>query len=410
MLFLFSVINISFTFFFFLFGKYIEGVLFWIISLLFVIYFSKLLSLFIEKENNPHEHTVQHKKTSNINTKNVIEFFKKWSYYLAFLLFYTSLYGFIYSINLIYQFFDSSEIFNYITFTISLVITIIFFVLRQKKHETIFHIFRSNCIVFTTIYSIFISFFLIENRLPSVFFIINSMFPIITLISVMIYDTFFKEKKQYIYLFFLFYTFLIGWYYSSLVFLGISFFHLTLYILSFFMMVYTFVFPRIKYFYAFKTLSQTVWIYMSYVLSFATILSILFEPISYNSPFLLSISIVYNYIIYRLFKNHIEYTLALIALISFYIKIFIVYWGDSLFAYSIFIFLLPSIFLGANYMLPIKSQKDVYILHFFSIVFSVIAILYYLIEMHAFGDMLRLSILFFFESILVFASYVQLKK
>ncbi len=410
MLFLFSLINISFTSFFFLFGKYMEGALFGIISLLFIIYFSKILSLFIEKKDDPHAHAPEHKKAKSITIKNIIELFKKWSYYLAFLLFYISLYGFIYSINLIYQFFDSSEIFHYITFAISLVITIIFFVFRQKNHETIFRIFRSNCIVFTVIYSFFIFFFLIEGRLPNIFFIINSIFPIITLGSVIIYDSFFKDKKEYIYLLFLFYTFLMGWYYSSLIFLGASFFHITLLVLSFFMVVYTFLFPRIKYFYVFRTLSQAVWIYMSYVLSFATILSILFEPLSYTPLFLLALSIGYNYVIYRLFKNKISYIFSLLGLISLYIKIFLVLWGDSLASYGIFIFLLPFIFIGASYVIPMKNQKDVYILHFFSIVFSIVAIVYSLIEMQAFDDMLWVSILFFFESILIFVSYVQLKK
>ncbi len=177
---------------------------------------------------------------------------------MAFLLFYCSLYGFIYSINLIYNFSDFSHIFHYITFTISFIITGIFFSFLHKKHETIFLIFRSNCIIFSIIYLFFLIVFFINNIIPSLFIIINSIFPIITLLSVIIYDFYLKEEKKYIFSFFLLYIFIVSNYFIVSLFPALSLWYIFLGMVSFYMIVYTFVFSRIIYFYEFKYISEIV--------------------------------------------------------------------------------------------------------------------------------------------------------
>ncbi|EKD44130.1 MAG: hypothetical protein ACD_71C00229G0002 [uncultured bacterium (gcode 4)] len=411
MVFLFSLINISFTLFFFLFWQYIESILFWILSIIFIIFFSKILSFFIEKNDISHKETVIHdKKIKKFPIKIIIEYFKKWSYYIAFLFFYLSLYGFIYSINRIYNFSNFIEIFHYITFFISLVIVSIFFFFLQKKQETIFLIFRSNCIVFTLIYSIFLLFFLSKNISPSIFFVINSIFPIITLSSVLVFDSFFKEKKKYIYSLFLFYLFIIAGYYISTVFSTIPPWYIFLLILSFFMSIYTFIFPSIRIFNQFKHISRIVGIFMGYILSLSIIFSILIESFSLFYVCMAIISMIYQYSIYRFFKNYISYVVFLLTFVFLYVKIFFIFWINSLASSLVFIFLLPSIFVGVSYFIQNKYPKEIYILHFIGIGLGSLALIYCLIQIGFIRDTLSLSIILFFESILLFASYLRFKK
>lgn len=411
MVFLFSLINISFTLFFFLFWQYIESILFWILSIIFIIYFSKILSFFVEKEeSDSREINTHNKNTKKFPVKYIIEFLKKWSYYISFFFFYTSLYGFVYSINLIYNFSNFTEIFHYITFSISLVITSIFFFFLQKKQETIFLIFRSNCIIFTLIYSFLLLFSLAKNTSPSVFFIINSIFPVITLLSVLIFDSFFKERKKYIYPLFLFYLFLIVGYYLSVIFSNIPLWNIFLMVISFFMIIYTFIFPSLQLFNPFKQLSQIIGIFMGYAASISIIFSILLESFSLFYICIVIISLIYHYILGRFFKNHISYTIFLLTLVFLYIKIFLLLWISSFIFHLTFIFLLSSLFIGISYLFYNKYPKEIYILHFIGIGFNIIALIYYFIQIGSIQDILALSIILFFESILLFTSYLRLKK
>ena len=258
MVFLFSLINISFTTFFFLFWKYLESGFFWVITIIFILYFSKILSIFTEKKKITQEKNLE-ENLQKFPIKSLIRYFKKWSYYIAFLLFYLSLYGFIYGLNLLYNFSDFSEIFHFITLSISLIISGIFFFFQQKNNETIFRLFRSNCIIFTTIYSFLILFSLFKDISPNTLFTINSVFPLFTLITVLLFDTFFKEKIKYIYIFFLFYIFLISFYYTSVIFPLLPIYQVFLGVLSFFMVLFVFFFPFIRYFSSF--LSLFLWLF-----------------------------------------------------------------------------------------------------------------------------------------------------
>lgn len=407
MIFLFSLINISFTFFFFLFWQYIESILFWALSILFVVYFSKIFSFFLEKENILLNNVTH--KTKKYSLKSVIEFFKKWSYYISLLLFYLSLYWFIYSINLIYNFSNFTEIFHYITFSISLSITILFFSFLWKKYETLFRIFRLNCLIFTVIYSFFLLLFIIKHIQPNLFFIVNSVFPIITLWSVIIFDQFFKEKNKYIYLFFLFYVLLIGEYYISIIFSTVSLWYIFLVIGVFFMIIYTFLFPQIQYFKQFKYISQYVGIYMGYFISFSVIASFLLGSLSLFYSGILIVVTLFHYLMYKHYNNYISYIILLFTCVFLYIKIFFI--GNiSLSFFITFIFLLPYLFIWISHIFKFQSPKELYSIHFIGISFSIIYIIYYFIQIGFIDDILSLSIILFFESILLFFSYLRLKR
>lgn len=408
MVFLFSLINISFTSFFFLFWHYVESVIFWIISTIFIIFFSKILSFFVEKEDIERQKIDQEIKQSPLLW--MVEYFKKWSYYIAFLFFYLSLYGIVYSLNLLYNFSNFSEIFHYITFIISVWVIGIFFFLLQKKHETISLIFRSNSIIFTIIYSFLFIVYRVYHIESSLFFIIDSILPIITLLSILLFDSFFREKKKNIYIFLLFYiAFIIG-YYTVVIFPNLSLWYIFLGVITFLMIVYAFIFPLFYYFRAYKYTSRTIGVYMGYIISIAIVVSISFQSISLFYSFILITSLIYQYTIYKFFQNYIAYIIFLFICIFLYAKIFFIINSTSFFISLIFIFLLPYIFIGISYAFYRKLIKEVYILQFISITMSVIFIAYYFFSLGSVYDILALSVISFFESILIFINYVRLKK
>lgn len=408
MVFLFSLINISFTLFFFLFWHYVESVIFWVISVVFIIYFSKILSLFVEKEETETKQKTQ--EIRKFPLLFIMGYFKKWSYYIAFFFFYLSLYGIVYSLNLLYNFSNFSEIFHYITFIISLLVISIFFFFLKKRYETISLIFRSNSVIFTIVYSFLFILYIGSNIEPSLFFIIDSILPIITLLSVLLFDSFFRERNLNTYLFLLFYIVLIVGYYATIIFQNLSLWTIFLGVMTFLMILYTFIFPLFYYFKQYKNTSQNIGIYIGHIVSMAIVVSIMIESISLFYSFILMITLIYQYTLYRFFRNYISYIIFLFICIFLYLKIFFILGSTSFLTNLIFIFLLPYIFIGASYIFYTKFMKEIYILHFLGISMSIIAIIYYFIIIGSIHNILLLSILSFFESILIFISYVRLKK
>jgi hypothetical protein len=410
MVFLFSLINVSFTLFFFLFWQYIESVLFWILSVVYILYFSKILSFLIGPKSAEPRHNDGKWNIKKIWINDLVKYFKKWSYYIAFSFFYISLYGIIYSINLIYKFSSFSIIFQYLTFFISLVITGIFFIFLRKKHETISLIFRSNCIIYVVIYSILLLFFLWKNISISIFFIINSLFPIVAILCILIFDSFFIEKNKYVYSIFLFYLFLISIFYSCTILTYESKWHIILSVLSFFMIIYTFVLPTFSYFKQYKNISQNIGIFIGNFVPFLIMSSILLNSLTFFYVSLMSIYVIYNYIIYKNFRNHISYAIFLLILVFLYVKIFLLFWSITFISFVLFIFILPFIFIGWGNLIHVKEYKDLYVLHFIGITFSIISLGYYFIQIGSIYDILSVSSILFLESILLFISYIWLKK
>lgn len=340
----------------------------------------------------------------------IVGYFKKWSYYVAFLFFYLSLYGIVYGLNLLYNFSNFSEIFHYITFIISVLVISIFFFFLKKRHETISLIFRSNSVIFTIIYSFLFILYIGNNIEPSLFFTIDSMLPIVTLLSVLLFDSFFQERNKNIYLFFLFYIALIMGYYVTIIFPSLSLWPMFLGMMTFLMMLYTFIFPLFYYFRQYIFVSQKVGIYIGYIVSMSVVASIIFESISLFYSFILIISLIYQYTLYKFFRNYISYIVFLTTLIFLYLKIFLILGSTSFMMSFIYIFLLPYLFIGASYVFYMKFTKEIYILHLMGMGMSIIVIIYYFITTGSIHDILSLSILSFFESILIFLSYVRLKK
>lgn len=119
---------------------------------------------------------------------------------------------------------------------------------------------------------------------------------------------------------------------------------------------------------------------------------------------------MYQYIVYKFFKNYISYIIFLLTCVFLYLKIFFLLENISFGICLLFIFLLPYIFIGASYILYVKFMKEIYILHTLGILLSILAIGYYFLVIVSIYDILSLSIILFFESILIFISYIRLKK
>ena len=248
------------------------------------------------------------------------------------------------------------------------------------------------------------------NIEPSLFFIIDSSLPIITLSSVLIFDYFFKERNKGIYLFLLFYIALIIGYYVTIIFTSLSLWLIFLGVMTLLMIVYTFIFPLFYYFRRYTFVSRSMGMYIGYIVSVAVVMSIILETISLFYSFILIISLIYQYTLYRFFRNYISYIVFLTTLIFLYLKIFLILGNSSFITSLIFIFLLPYLFIGVSYIFYMKFAKEIYILHLIGISMSIVAIIYYFIAIGSIYDILSLSILSFFESILIFMSYVRLKK
>ena len=55
-------------------------------------------------------------------------------------------------------------------------------------------------------------------------------------------------------------------------------------------------------------------------------------------------------------------------------------------------------------------MKERYVLHFMGLSFSIFSLIYYFVQIGSVRDILIISTLLFFESILMFLSYIRLKK
>lgn len=405
MIFLFLLINISFSLFFLLFWYIIESIIFWVLTIIFFIYFNSFITLFGKEKKRDYIE----KKFTVFSLKKTIQYLKKGSYYLSFLLFYCSLYGIVYGLNLIYHFSDFSSLFHNVALFITLSITIIYLFFFSKKQETIFLIFRSNCIIFSGIYTIFLIYLLFYKETITTSFIINSIFPLFTLLSVSIFDEFFSKKNTYTYSFFLFYLLLFVIFYCSIFFPALPLVNIFLYVGIFFAYSYFNIFPRLLIFRPFGPLLQYIGMIIGNTVLFILLIIIYFQPLNFSYIFLLGITCIFQYFLHKKSKNYISYSLSLFSFIFLYVKIFFLYNTFAFFTYFLFVFILPVAFIGGSYFFRMKYQWDVYILHYAWIIFSFIYIGYYFIFIENIS-ILSFSSVVFLESLILFMSYVRLKK
>lgn len=408
MIFLFSLINISFTFFFFIFGRFFESAFFWILSIVCIVYFSTLLSFFIEKQELDNSHDDVSVKKPSLIKKYMVFFIKKGSYYLAFLFFYISLYGIVYSVNIIYENIPFFDVFQYVTLGLSVFIAMIYSIFFRKKHETVYLLFRSNSIIFTFIYIGIIFYSLFTGFSLHILSFINIIFPLITLTAVIFFDTFIRGLyDKYIYTLLLSYSFLVILLFSKIFLTSIDFLSIFLSIGILMSGVYMFVFPKIPLFKRFTQLSFFIGTGIVYVIALIALLKTILYPLSFFISIIILVTSLYHYISYRYNKDYISYGTILLTTAIFYIKILPI--SESFFASIPFLFILPGVFILITFFLYRWRPLEVYILHYSAIIFSVLSSIYFFLFISS-PSIFSLSVFFFLESFLLFWSYIRLKK
>lgn len=404
----FFCINALFAGFFFLFWHQIEAGAFAILAVVSFFSFNSFFRSLKEKDEAHQEEKRIQQKAFHFPLQKVVGLIKKGSYYLAFLFFYISLYGMLYGANLLYGDFDNFALFQGLLFGISLVVTIVFFGVLQKKNETVFLLFRSNFIIFSVLSALFLLFSLFSSYEYNWLFTVNVVFSLLWVAGILYFDPFFGKKKEYIYGPLLCYFLLIVYFYTHSLFPEIQKGILLFSIASILSMGYFEYLPRVSFLKAFSHISKNVGILMNYV-SFVGI----FLYMGYYSitPFLFLLSNVsagFHLWVHRRFKNYISLSLVLVLIVFFYTK-FLFSSTDWFFASALFIFLLPACFIGSTFVLSIRDSIDRYFLHYSALIFSFVGIVYYFIQVAEF-DILKLSTMFLLESLLLFASYVWVKK
>lgn len=407
MYFLFSLINIFFAFFFFLFWRLLEAGVFWILAIVFFLYFSPLISIFSKKEK---QEIIQ--KKSKFSLKDTIFYLKKGSYYLSFSLFYLSLYGIIYGVSLTYGFSDFFSIFQYITFGISCMVIGIFFYFFQKKlpwRETLFLIFRSNVIIFTILYGLLMVAFLFGDKKPDMYFAFNTILSLLWLVTILMFDDFIGYRKKYLYNATLFYLFLYLFFYHTILFPFLDVYKILLYVMSGLSLLYFEFFPRISFIKPFAIISRYVGVGMNYIAFLGLFFALIYHPLDpfYSSLFLFSL--LFHYFIHQRFCNYISYSAFLFGILFLVVQFFAPLEALWFFSYCLFVFLVPTLFIGSTYVWATKHPLDIYLLHYTGLLFTIVFIFYYFISVSE-PQILSISTVFLFESLLSFASYLRLKK
>lgn len=407
MYFLLSLINILFAIFFFFFWRLLESGIFWILAVVFFLYFSPAISIFSKKET---QEIIQ--KKSNFSLKDIIFYLKKGSYYLSFSLFYISLYGIIYGVSLTYGFSDFFSIFQYITLGISCIVIGTFFYFLPKKQtwrETLFLIFRSNVIIFTILYGLLMIAFLFGNKQPDMYFVFNTILSLLWLVTILIFDEFIGYKKKYIYNAMLFYFSFFIFFYHTILFPFLDVYKILLYVMSGLSLLYFEFLPRISFIKPFALVSRYIGVGMNYIAFLGLFFALVYHPLDPFYTMLFLFSLLFHYFIHQRFCNYLSYSAFLFGILFLVVQFFAPLETLWFFSYCLFVFVVPTIFVGSTYMWATKHPLDIYLLHYIGLLYTIIFILYYFISISE-PQILSLSIVFLFESLLFFASYLRLKK
>lgn len=393
----FLIINIIYSLIFYLFFQTFESIIFIVFGLILFFYFSPFYFWKKDEDKPKFIPKISLNKEKIINI--IIPSIQKISYFLAFCLFYISLYWISYSF--------SWNLFSIFTLVISLFLTWLFFYYKNEDKNIIFLLFRSNFLVFSILYFILFMVYYFDFSKIDIIFFVNSSLSLFWLISIIIFDKKYPLfKKTIIYSYTLLYIIVFSLFYTSFLF-KIQPTLLFLYIWMIYSIVYFEYFPKIKLFKNFNVTSKLFWTILNYIVLILAIIMFLWFG-SKDVIFIFLIWIIFNVYIHSMFENYISYFITLLMISILYIKFL---WFDykNFIWVILFTFIMPFVFIFYSYLVRLKFIYDNYLLHYFWIIFSLITIIYYLIISKDF-DILHISILFLLESILFFTSFIKLKK
>lgn len=372
----------------------LEALFFLMVGIFFFFYFS----------NSDAPIKKQTQKHSVINKENISYVFKKISYFIGFILFYTSLY-FITK----WLWFED---FSGLILLFHILILVFFFVSKYSKISLDF--LRVNSILFSLTY-IFSYCYIFITHQNTFWFIdgINSFFIVVTFLILLYFDKKISQKKIFdiglithlsVYLFFVFL------FYLYFFFVDQNIFYWTVFICTLFGFLWFEVLPKIKLFSHQVVLLRYIWILFSYIWILLWILFLLFEK-SILIFFLLLLQALYHFFIHQKYSNIISYGISLLlgSFVLFY-SIFVFFSIELWNIYVLLFWAFLSFFLvWISYFLSYKTPFDIYVLHIFAHIINIVFVSLCVYFFHKNFDVLYIWLLLWAESLYFFTSYYKLQ-
>jgi hypothetical protein len=393
----FLLINLTFSWIFYIFLRYVESIFFLVTWIIMFFYFSPLY--FWKKTEK--KSILSKVKISKDTLKKTIPLFQKISYLIAFFFFYLSLYWISLSFNW--------NIFQYFTLIISLLLIVWFFIFIKKQKPVLWLIYRSNFLIYSFLYIILFTNNMIFKKPIDDIFVINSSLSLFWLVTTILFDKNLESlKKNAYYTYFLTYLnfYLLFYIRYKFDFDFVLIFNYLFFIMSIFYFEFI---GKIKYFDIYDINSKYYWIFLNYIIC---IISFVYLFISFNYwHFVLLIfwSLIFHYYVHFRFKNYLSLVIVILGIVLIYIKNFIPYLLNIDFVpYMLFIYMIPAIFIWYTYITNAKYEYDNYFIHFSWILFSLVSIIIYFILSKDF-QILHISIIFLLQSFVLFWSFAKLK-
>jgi len=396
----------------------IESILFIVLWVSFYMYFSDF-SFKKERKLDLWDKNIEIKESSSklhnkyfLDKKKItsflLSFFRKYLYYIWFILFYLSIF-------IIFKSFDISS-FSYVVLFINILVLLAFFLTGK------FFIFRDFIKINTIIFSIYYVFiylfnFVTQNLGFFVLDIINSIFILIFFILTFYNDKNILKKKQIdnslLFYFFLYvFLFLI---YIVRVFISKQYFALNLLSIIFYSSLFLNIFmyfylSKVEFFKENKVFIRVISFLFWYIASIFAMIYFINYSLDFKILGCLIYLIVFNFFVHKKFENYISFFISnvLTSFIIYFLYYKVFYIGDDG-----LIFIILSLFISLEailltYFYKFKYSFDYYFFHVYSYIVNIVSIIIYLILFKI--DLFTLWIIFFIESIYIFLSYYRLKQ
>ncbi len=325
-------------------------------------------------------------------------FLKKYFYYVWFLFFYISVFLIIKSLNI--------GNFEYFILFWNIIILGLFFL--THKFFILRDFIKINTIIFSIYYTyIYLSYFISGGDLS----IINNINWFFVLLLFLV--NFWKNKlhksdaDNSLLVYFFVYSFVLISFYLKIIFTEMFF---NFFIVSFFLNIISYFYlQKVQIFYNSKYTLRWISVIFSYISIIFWIINLLTDSYLLIVYFILSYLIVFNYKIHYNFQNYISLSFfSLTSLILFYYSIFSYLEANIIFL--ILSFLLSFSIIISSYLIKYKYIFDNYFFHIISYSLTFFSSFYYFFFINRNFSFLLLWIVLFMISILIFISFIRLKK
>lgn len=354
----------------------------------------------------------------SLDKKQIMWIFQNYSYYIAFVLFYISI--FIFS-----NFFQIQV--ALVVFLINILILIFFFYSNKSNLSNDFLRINAHLFSFSYIVYFLFSFITWEPYLSTQIINVFSLFTVnlaviwflnnvLILVSFILNISYDKTKSWYdnlniFYLFFyLFISIIFYFHFYILNHLNISSIFFTIWIFSIWFSYLIFdYFTKLKMFKNKILILKLFSIIFLYVWVLFSIIYLSFNEISYLVLISLLFSTFFNYYIHRKLENYISFIISIFSFFYIFYYIILSVFSLSINEISVFIlsFFLSFIMIALVYKIKFKYLYDYYIFifasYFINIIFSIIYLIYNF-------DILNIAIILFLDSIYFFASYYKMRE